>query len=123
MELENNEFFTNHLFQIIKKNIGEYKLETVYANGQTYGLDGDFHYDCSPSDNSRYTFLYYCNEEWDNKFLGCTVFKDSDNNMKYFHPKPNSAILFPGNILHCGQAPSREYYGLRMTIAYKLRKI
>ena len=123
MELSENKFFSEELFSRVKELIGEYDVEKVYANGQTYGLEGEFHYDCSPSDTSRYTFLYYCNEDWNPSFLGYTVFRDSNGDITHYYPEPNSAIIFPGNILHYGQAPSRDFHGLRMTLAYKLRKV
>jgi hypothetical protein len=119
MDFSNNLFFTEHLFGVIKKLIGDnYTIERVYANGQTYGLNGEFHYDCL--DDCGYTFLYYPNREWKTDWDGCTVIHEGEN-IRSFYPLPNTAIMFPGKLLHCGNGPSREFYDLRISIAYKLR--
>lgn len=119
MDLENNPFFTEHLFDTIKKLIGgDYSIEKVYANGQTYGLDGEFHQDCL--DDYGYTFLYYPSKDWKTDWQGSTFILDGAD-LKSFYPLPNTAVMFPGKLLHYGSAPSREFYDLRITIAYKLR--
>jgi len=123
MSLDDNEYFFNYLFGKILNIVNQkFSIEKVYANGQTFGLDGEFHTDCHLLDTTRYTFLYYCNEVWDKSWLGDTLFQDEYNNLKHFYPEPNSAIFFPGNIFHYGQSPSRDYYGLRTTLAFKMIK-
>jgi|LakMenE18May11ns_1017448.scaffolds.fasta_scaffold9942043_5 hypothetical protein len=118
LDLSNIQYFNDYLFSVITQITNRnWKIERIYANGQTYGLDGSFHID---SDNG-YTFLYYCNREWNPSWAGNTIFIDENTNqIESICPKPNHAILFPGNILHYGQSPSRDFYGLRVTIAYKL---
>jgi hypothetical protein len=118
LELSDIKYFNDHLFSHIKKITNrDWKIERIYANGQTYGLDGSFHID----NENGYTFLYYCNETWDLSWAGNTIFVDESlNQMETICPMPNGAILFPGNLLHYGQSPSRDFYGLRVTIAYKL---
>lgn len=120
MEFSKNLFFTEYLFDQIKKLIGDnnYIIERVYANGQTYGLDGEFHQDTS--DDYGYTFLYYPMQEWRVEWGGCTLIHDGEN-MKSYYPMPNTAIMFPGKLIHCGNGPTREFYDLRISIAYKLR--
>jgi hypothetical protein len=118
LNLSNIQYFNDYLFSIITKITNRnWEIDRIYANGQTYGLDGAFHTD---SDHG-YTFLYYWNKEWNLSWAGNTIFVDENTNqMESICPRPNSAILFPGNILHYGQSPSRDFYGLRVTIAYKL---
>lgn len=121
MNLENESFFTEDLFSQIKKYIGEgFKIERVYANGQTFGLDGEFHID--DSDDNAYTFLYYPMRNWNLSWGGETVILDPDGVITTVHPMPNSAIMFPSNWLHCGKSPSKNFTDLRITLAYKLRK-
>jgi hypothetical protein len=138
MELNIEPFFTRKLFNLIKKKIGNnYELERVYANGQTFGLDGFPHMD-TPNDDG-YTFLVYMNREWDLLWGGDTVFINryfdiNTNTEKYFDgesslrtkritPTPNKALFFPGNLIHYAESPTRAFYGLRMSLAYKLVKI
>ena len=118
MDFTNNSFFTEYLFDKIKNLVGDnYTLERVYANGQTYGLDGEFHQDSF--DGKGYTFLYYPSINWETNWGGTTLIFDGTE-LKSFYPFPNTAIMFPGNLFHCGNGPSREFYDLRITIAYKL---
>jgi hypothetical protein len=119
MELSNDEFFVKFFLDRIKIITGEnFELSRVYANGQTFGLDGEWHTDAKKED--AYTFLYYSNTSWHNSWGGETVFS-VDNNLIYVVPKPNKAILFPANIFHYGKSPSRDFYGLRTTVAFKLK--
>lgn len=138
MNLNDNPFFSEVLFNNILSKIGSnYKLDRVYANGQTYGLNGAPHPD--DVDNLCYTFLLYMNREWDLLWGGDTVFLnryfDSDsgteklfdgdqtNKTKKITPIPNKAVFFPGVISHYAESPARDYFGLRVTLAYKLRRI
>jgi SM-20-related protein len=70
-----------------------------YANGHTYGLGGRTHAD------------------WG----GETVFHRTNGDIALaVLPKPKRAILFDARIPHEGRAPSRNFGGLRVTIAFKL---
>jgi len=121
MNLESHSFFSQDLFSKIKTHIGEdLSIERVYANGQTFGLDGEFHID--DSDDNAYTFLYYPMRNWNLSWGGETVILDPDGVISTIHPMPNSAIMFPSNWLHCGKSPSKNFTDLRVTIAYKLKK-
>lgn len=119
MELSNDEFFSKLFLDrikiLVKKN---FKLSRVYANGQTFGLDSEWHTDSTAND--AYTFLYYSNNFWDLSWGGETVFSVG-NNLIHVMPKPNKAIFFPSNILHYGKSPSRDFSGLRTTVAFKLK--
>lgn len=119
MYLSDNKFFTEHLYSQIEKRIGKgFSINRVYANGQTFGLDGEFHTD--DDNENAYTFLYYPNKEWDLAWGGETIIIDSEDNPNVVYPAPNLGIMFPSNWLHVGRGPSKQFSGLRITIAYKL---
>lgn len=121
-KLEDEPYITDNVFTQIKKFIGsEYVIDSVYANGQTRGQDGNWHVDNAvPDTGPTHTFLYYCNPLWKPEWGGQTLFKDSpENPITYI---PNSGILFESNRQHLGLGPNVTYYGLRITIAFKLYK-
>lgn len=119
MDLMSNDFFTTHCFNKICSLLqGNWSLLRTYANGQTYGQDGYWHLD---SENpNEFTFLYYANPDWKVTWNGETVF-NTNNNIISFVPKPNAALFFPGNIFHYAKSPSRDFYDLRTTIAFKIK--
>ena len=120
MHLLDNEFFTEHLFSQIEKRIGkDFSINRVYANGQTFGLDGEFHID--DKDENAYTFLYYANKEWDLAWGGETIIIDPEGKINTVYPSPNLGVVFPSNWLHVGKSPSKQFSDL-ITIAYKLKK-
>ncbi len=120
-ELKNDSFFSSHLFEKLKFKIGaQCELRRVFANGQTYGQDGDWHHD-SPEKN-QYTFVYYVNENWKSDWGGETSFI-IDERVTSIFPKHNKGIFFPSNLIHCGKAPSRECHKLRVTIAFHFKVV
>jgi len=119
MTLIYDEFFTKHLLNRICKITGDdLELDTVYANGQTYGQSGQPHQD-SLQDNER-TFIYYPETFWDIRWNGKTVFMTNEG-ITYTIPNPNTAVYFPGIIKHYAEETARAFGGLRKTIAWKLR--
>ena len=117
-ELNDNPYYTDYLLNIIKeKTQQDYELSNVYANGHTFGTQGDFHVDWY--DDSERTFLYYANDNWRPEYLGKTIF-DLGSEYHYHLPKGNSAVIFPGMIPHMAEGTSRAFTGLRVTIAWKL---
>ncbi len=136
LDLSNNELFTKQIFRkICKVTEKKFKILRCYANGQTSDQSGRFHVDSREDDD--YTFLYYVNTEWNVLYGGATVFcNDADhkvNNKDFgdtrnfthttFYPKPNTGILFSSNIYHVGLGPTKEFKGLRITVAYKLKEM
>lgn len=90
-----------------------------YANGHTYGLGGRTHVDAAEPDH--FTLLYYPMPSWEPGWGGETVFhRNSGEIALAVLPKPNRAVLFDARIPHEGRAPSRDYGGLRVTLAFKL---
>jgi len=118
-ELNDNPYYTDYLLNIIKeKTQRNYELHDVYANGHTFGTQGDFHVDWY--DDSERTFLYYANDNWRPEYLGKTIFDLGEDDHYYYLPKGNSAVMFNGMIPHMSEGCSRAFTGLRVTIAWKL---
>tara|TARA_B110000285_G_C14939559_1_gene521327 strand:+ start:255 stop:758 length:504 start_codon:yes stop_codon:yes gene_type:complete len=121
--LDDRPFFTNTIYEMIKPHLnGNFKLVTVYANGQTYGLDGAYHFDSE--DDDTYTFLLYLNDiNRDNveKIGGHILFKEGDT-IKSIEPILNRGVFFRSTVRHRGLAPSRLSNILRTSIAFKLLK-
>ena len=129
--LEKHNFFSNKLVKKIEKITKmRFQVERIYANAQTTSLDGFPHYDLA--DDNGYTFLIYMNREWRYEWGGETVFLDRyfdiesnepvevSKNYRFFVPKPNCALFFPGKIYHFGKSPTRDFNGIRYTLAFKL---
>ena len=119
-ELHDDKFFSYHLLNIIQEKTNQsYICEHVYANGQTYGLDGTLHQDCY--DDGK-TFLLYANAVWSADWGGSTQFYLDEGESYNIFPEPNKAVIFPGVIYHSSTPTSRLFNGLRVTIAWKLKK-
>lgn len=115
------DFFTEKIFTKIKNLVGhDYQLNRVYANGQTFGQDGDWHQDCP--DGTEHTFLYYFTKNDDLSLIGETYFK-IDEKFQCVIPEPNSGIFFNGILLHKGMSPKRNLMNMRITIAFKMTKL
>lgn len=111
--------FCDTIFERIRGITGkDFELRNVYANGQTFGYDGDFHTD--GSEDSSWTFLLYASEVTDG---GLTLFRIPGTKLlSAVEPIRNSGVLFKASLVHRGMAPSRDCDALRVTIAYKLRE-
>ena len=117
--LMSNEFYTKQFHSKIEEITGrKWKVNHVYANGQTHGLSGSLHID--DQNPNAYTFLYYANPVWDILWGGNTVFTQFGGETQEYVIKPNTAILFKGDILHAGLEPTRYCKELRITIAFKM---
>jgi len=136
-DLMNDELFTKVLFEkICEVTETKFTLLRVYANGQTYGLSGDLHYDDSRL--NAHTFLYYTNPKWMVQWGGSTIFTEitnpiqnkltaatlkgdtSKSEVQQFSPKPNAGLFYKSNITHAGLEPTRHCKELRITVSYKL---
>ena len=119
MSLRDNDFFsvyfTSKIKQILKR---DFVVESLYANGQTFGLDSEWHIDSA--EENRHTFLYYANPVWDLIWGGETLIRTDGGPIRYIPPEPNSAIFFPSNLYHYGRSPTRDCPYLRTTVAFKL---
>jgi hypothetical protein len=120
-ELMGHPFFTEWLSEIEKLSNKKFKIDRLYANGQTLGQDGSWHVD-SNNNETGYTFLYYFNDSDDISLIGETYFI-VDGEPLGVTPIPNSAVLFHHKYKHKGMAPRKGYNDLRVTIAFKLTEI
>jgi hypothetical protein len=120
--LMNNDLFKTHIFHKIESFFKKkFILHKVFANGQTYGMNGIYHTDT----DADYTFLLYISDiTHDNADIvdGHTLFKNGDD-VLCVEPILNRGVLFKSNILHKALAPSRSADTLRISIAFKLREI
>jgi len=119
-DLNDDVFFSDYLLnKIQEKTKQSFTLETVYANGHTYGLDGIFHQD--HFDGQGRTFLLYANLKWANEWGGGTQFYTDNGELRTVMFQPNRGILFPGMVYHSAAPTTRIFNDLRITIAWKLR--
>jgi hypothetical protein len=116
--LENDDFFSVHLLSKIKTiTEDDFNVERIYFNGHNGCSQGSPHTD-TEQDNGR-TFLIYCNKVWDMALGGNTSFILKDEVQSFF-PYPKSAIYFQNNILHMASPISKNFNGIRVTLAFKL---
>jgi hypothetical protein len=122
--LYHDDLFKTYIFPKIEEYFKKkFTILKIYANGQTYGQDGEYHID-SPKDDD-YTFLLYLGDitHRDVSFVdGYTLFKQGEK-VTCIEPICNRCVLFKSNIEHKGMAPSRKSNVLRTIIAFKLREI
>ncbi len=119
MDLQEDPMFSETIFERLKQLTGkDFELRKVYANGQTFGHDGDFHTD--GEEQANWTFLIYASEVTDG---GLTLFRMPETKLlSAVEPIKNTGVLFKASLVHRGMAPSRDCDALRVTIAYKLRE-
>jgi len=122
MNLNEDKFFTDIFFNKIQNlSNANFILDRVYANGQTFGLSGELHRDVESDKKNRYfTFLYYPCKEWHVSWNGQTIIIEKENEVNCQYPTPNRGVLFDSTDLHYAEAPSRSFFGLRTTVAFKL---
>ncbi len=117
-KLHNNPFFHNTFMKKIEEvTNNKFEIVRIYANGQTFGQEGDWHIDSELED--YWTFLYYFNKG-DDSIIGETYFKENGM-ISTARPIHNSGILFKSNIEHKGSSPKINFNDLRITIAFKLK--
>lgn len=126
MDLMKNEFFTDYLKKKIEKKLNkQFKLNRVYANGQTYGQDGSFHQDDTKTNTT--TFCIYTTQlPVDNDDLNGYLYIKIPNNAKYIaciDPLYNRGVSFPSYYYHKGGAFNRYVQNMRICIAFKLEEI
>ena len=110
-----------HVAQPLCERIALRPLQVIrqYANGHTYGLGGQIHTD--DERDGHFTLLYYPMPEWRAAWGGETVFYHPSGDLAAaVAPAPNRAVFFDSRIAHAGRAPTRNFAGLRVTIAFKL---
>lgn len=118
-KLEFDTFFNPYLLNKIKElTSDDLAIERIYMNGHTSGSHGNMHKD-SELEQGR-TFIIYCNSDWNIEWGGGTYFAENDT---VVNNKPYSAVYFNNNIEHFAMPLSKDFNGLRVTLAFKLLKI
>jgi len=120
-DLDQDWFFSMSMLNYVKKITPSpiSVVKRIYANGQTATQSGVMHRDDDKP--NAWTFMYYSTPNWRYEYAGNTQFFDEDKNIiKTVQYVSNRAVIFPSCILHMAEAPSRQYPGLRTTVAYKL---
>ena len=114
--LEAEPFFREHLFGLICARLGRrFGVERIYANGQTALQHGAPHLD-----DGDLTFLYFPNPCWRASWNGSLHFLSGGALDAVVPYRPNRAVVFPSSLVHCADAPSKSFPGLRVSLAYKL---
>ena len=127
MELIHNEFLKENIKHKIENITNKkFKVNRLYANGQTYGQNGSFHQD--DTSEKSYTFCLYISPMDENiidNIEGYIQFKIPEINpfIVELEPLCNRGILFPSNYFHRGNAFSRYVPNLRICIAWKLEEL
>jgi hypothetical protein len=121
-KLENDEFFSVYLLNKIKEITGDnFELERIYFNAHNACSQGYQHTD-SKDKNGR-TFLVYCNRFWSFEHGGGTSILNENREVETYFPYPRSAIYFQNNLEHLATPISKDFKGVRVTLAFKLFKI
>lgn len=122
--LNDDDLFKTYIFEKIEEYFKKkFTIIRIYANGQTYGLDGDYHIDSHEADT--YTCLLYIGDitHQDVETVdGYTLFKQGEK-VICIEPICNRCVLFKSCIPHKALAPSRNSNVLRISIVYKLKEI
>jgi hypothetical protein len=121
-KLENDEFFSVYLLDKIKEVTGDnFKLERIYFNAHNACSQGYQHRD-TDDENGR-TFLVYCNKVWSFEHGGGTSIINKNKEVETYFPYPRSAIYFQNNLEHLATPISKDFRGVRVTLAFKLFKV
>lgn len=122
--LNDDDLFKTYIFEKIEEYFKKkFTIRRIYANGQTYGQEGDYHVD--NNEDVDYTCLLYIGDitHQDVHLVdGYTLFKQGEK-VTCIEPICNRCVLFKSNIFHKGMAPSRKSNVLRISIIYKLKEI
>jgi SM-20-related protein len=95
------------------------QLKRVHCNISLYGDMQLPHRDITPGMTGM-TWLYYSNAVWETKWMGETIFYDSNEEPVYaVFPKPGRVVVFAADILHRGGVPSRECVAARRSLVFK----
>lgn len=121
IELENNEFFSNVLKNVIEEKMKKtLSLDRLYAVSQNYEQVSNFHTDCDKGD--FLTFCYYINDIENEEYDGYFYVKLPNNNtIISITPKDNRAVCFPSTYLHRGSGFNKNCNKLRICVAWKFK--
>ena len=137
MELANETFFTETVLQRIQTITKvPFFVSRIYANGQTYGMDGRYHQD--DMRDHAWTFILYTTDitatephmlphqvylfggQTEFSIPGAVADHVAGRRIVSIHPFPNTGVLFQSHMFHRGLSPHRYVTQLRTTVAFKL---
>lgn len=119
--LSEYDIFSKKIYNLVTQSLsGKYSLLEVYAAGHTYGMNGSL---CTANDPDIYFVMIFLNKQWDIEWGGKTILVQEDGKYEAIFPKPGSMIVFPSDLYFYSEDICREFYGLKITLIYKLRKV
>jgi hypothetical protein len=126
MELSDIDFFSINIVKKIEKFfLKRFKLNRVYACGQSFGQNGNYHQD--DTRKNTYTFCLYINEfnSGDQDAVDGHLYIKIPNEkfLLCYQPIKNRGIFFPSRYYHKGTGFTRLSGELRICIAWKLEEI
>lgn len=114
--LEKDNYFLILYSNIVKQlELKNSSIVRIYANGQTAGQTGLPH-----QDDGDTTILYFPTA-WKHVFGGHLYFLENDNIKSVVEYKQNRLVVFPANTTHYAGPPERQYLGLRISLAFKVK--
>ena len=125
MDLKHNDFFSDELKTKIEEVLClKLEVERVYANGQTFGLDGCFHQDST--EYGTITFCLYISPIpiEDIAEIGGNIYfrvPTIEHFSLALEPRYNRGVSFPSTFFHKGTAFNRYVKNMRICIAWKMR--
>jgi hypothetical protein len=122
MDLMDNPFYATTLKGKIETHFNiNTRLNRVYANGQSFGMNGTYHQDDETP--NTVTFCLYVNEfspELVEAIDGTLLIKiPNDPRIVCVEPYYNRGVLFPSPLFHRGNSFSRFVKDMRICIAWK----
>ena len=126
LNLMDEMFFAENITKKIEEITNKkYRLNRLYANGQSFGQNGSYHID--DYNENAFTFCLYItdmNDEIAKKADGYLHIKVPDEKkIISIEPLKNRGVLFPSNFYHKGCAFNRYFNNLRLCVAWKLIEI
>ena len=118
-----DKIFEDKILKKLEKYVDKkFEVTQVKINGQTYGLDGEWHRD--NDDEGMYTFLIYASsiDPYNIEKIGGYTCFNINNQVIRVEPYQKRAVLFDSRIEHKGLAPLTKNI-LRISIAFKLKEI
>lgn len=117
--------FVDPIWNRIKKyGFDPFTLLGIYANGHCPGQCSNIHVDVPPGESGR-TALIYTNPIWDESWGGEIIFYNDARTevQKAVMPLPGRLVVFDAAISHNVASPALSAKHLRVSIAFKTRKL
>jgi len=122
LNVHDENFIKNVMDKLESRVNKKFEVLRVYANGQTYGQDGEYHTDSK--DEGAYTLLIYISEitPLNVKYIGGYTQFLLDGMVTGVEPYIKRAVFFDSRIEHRGTAPLNKNI-LRVSLTFKLKEV